>query len=298
MAQTLDREGREGYQLLRGAKDIKSLMFADDIAILSETPAGLQRAINILERVAKELGLTINLGKTKIMVFRAGGFLGRRERWTLGGERVEVVNSYKYLGFTLTTKLSGDIALTDYVGKAKRKIIHIIKTLKALGQHRADIFFKLFDAQVKPLALYAAEVWGVVKYETVERIQLFAIKKFLGVTKKTPNCLVTGETGRYPLFIDSRTRAVSYWLKVTAMEDERLPKIAYKREILEENKRFNWALEIKRILSVTGFAYVWNNQGVRHEKGFLRQLARRLKDIHMQEWNNKCNQSDLSLIHI
>ena len=251
------------------------MLFADDIALISETPAGLQRAINILARVSKRLGLTVNLGKTKIMVFRAGGFLGRREQWVYEGRKVEVVNSYKYLGFTLTTKLSGDIALTDYVGRAKRKIINILRVLRALGHFDVNIFFKLFDGQVKPLALYAAEVWGVTQYDVIEKIQTFALKKLLGVKKRTPNCLVYGETGRFPLFIDSRVRAVAYWLKLTTMDEDRLPKLAYQRELTETRKKFNWALGIKNILDRAGFSDVWVSQGVVYHKAFIRTLKKK-----------------------
>ena len=40
------------------------------------------------------------------MVFRKGGFFGKNEKWFLEGNEVEVVNSYTYLGYTFTTKLS------------------------------------------------------------------------------------------------------------------------------------------------------------------------------------------------
>ena len=292
VAEALEREGRAGCQLIRGTRDVNSLLFADDIGVISETPAGLQRAINIVSRVSKQLGLTINLEKTKVMVFRAGGFLGQREKWWIDGKRLDVVNSYKYLGFTLTTKLSGDIALTDYVGRAKRKIINIIRAMKTIGQHDVKIFLKLLDSQVKPLVLYASEVWGVLRYDTIERVQLFALKKMLGVTKKTPNCLVYGETGRYPLYVDSRVRAVSYWLKIVNMDEDRLPKLAYRRELLERRKKYNWALEIKNILDRAGFSNVWLEQGVRYPKAFTKELNRRLKDIYIQDWHNKCTNTD------
>ena len=94
--------------------------------------------------------------------------------------------------------------------------------------------------------------------------------------------------GRFPLFIDSRLRAVSYWLRLVKMEENRLPKIAYRREILETNKKFNWAHEIKNILDRAGFSDVWQSQGVIYERAFIRNLGRRLKDIYMQDWTAKC----------
>ena len=55
-------------------------MFADDIALLSSTPVGLQNQMNVLYEVANRLGLLVNLEKTKIVVFRNGGYLARAER--------------------------------------------------------------------------------------------------------------------------------------------------------------------------------------------------------------------------
>ena len=41
-------------------------MFADDIALLSSTPVGLQKQLNVLYEVANRLGLLVNLEKTKM----------------------------------------------------------------------------------------------------------------------------------------------------------------------------------------------------------------------------------------
>ena len=102
------REGRAGYQFLPGTKEIFALLFADDIALIGMTPAGLQNQLNNLNTAAKSLGLKVNLNKTKILVCRKGGFLGSKEKWHLDKDKIEVVNNYKYLGYTITTKLSTD----------------------------------------------------------------------------------------------------------------------------------------------------------------------------------------------
>ena len=80
-------------------------MFADDIALLSSTPVGLRNQLNILCEVANRLSLLVNLEKTKIVVFRNGGYLARAERWYYGNELASVASSYKYLGLKFTTKV-------------------------------------------------------------------------------------------------------------------------------------------------------------------------------------------------
>jgi hypothetical protein len=44
----------------------------------------------------------------------------------------------------------------------------------------------------------------------VEKLHLFALKSFLGVKLRTPNDLVYGDTGRYPIVINSVIRCVKY----------------------------------------------------------------------------------------
>ena len=74
------------------------LLFADDLTLLTSTVTGLQNQLNVLSVAAKRLCLTVNLGKSKVIVFRKGGFLAAKEKWFLAGAVLEVVNKYKYLG--------------------------------------------------------------------------------------------------------------------------------------------------------------------------------------------------------
>ena len=75
------------------------MLFADDIILLSATIAGLQNQLNMLHDCTQRRHLNVNLSKTKVMIFRKGGHLPVKEQWVFGNQRLEVVNSYKYLGF-------------------------------------------------------------------------------------------------------------------------------------------------------------------------------------------------------
>ena len=285
VADYVNMKGLHGIQLLPGTKEIFSLLFADDIVLLSTTPAGLQRQLNSLSDVSTRLGLTVNLAKTKIIVFRKGGFLGRGERWFLKDTPIEVVNRYKYLGFPFTTKLSVSSALFDQSVKAKQKIVQLLKTMWNLHTMSPKIFFKMFDAQVQPVLLYGSELWGVTRRPNVEAVHLFACKRFLGVDTRSPNSMCYGELGRYPLFVNSTVRAVKYWLRLCRLPESRLPKQAYlmlSNVNLPEEK--DWAKSIENTLSRNGFAYVWQSGGSVNEKTFLRSLKQRLRDIFQQEW--------------
>ena len=284
LAQGIAREGRQGYQFNPGAIELFTLLFADDIALTATTPAGLQTQINLLKRGAERLGLVVNLDKTKVMFFRKGGFLGRLEKWYYGEERLEVVNKYKYLGYTLTTKLSVDIALSEYAGKAKGRIVSIFRALYRLGRIDLGVFFKLFDSQVKPLLLYGAEVWGMTKRDVIEKVHLFACKKLLGVSAKTPNAFIYFELNRYPLFVDARVKVYKYWLKLLSLEESRLPKQAYIREMRELDKVNGWGKVLKEHLTVNGFRNVWEDQ----DWGLAHTICRGFKQREIDNfWQNQ-----------
>ena len=86
LAVELSKNGKHGIQLIPGATEIFMLLFADDVILLSSTPAGLQNQLNHLKIEADRLYLTVNLDKTNMMVFRMGGHLAARERWLHGNE--------------------------------------------------------------------------------------------------------------------------------------------------------------------------------------------------------------------
>ena len=148
------------------------------------------------------------------MVFRKGGHIVETEKWFYHYTETEIVNSCKYLGYTLTTKLSSRVACREYGNKAKGKILDLMKTMWSLGSFDSSLFFKLFDCQVKPMLLYASDIWGTTNIHVIETAHLFACKRLLNVSDKTPSNMIYGETGRYQLLIDSTIRSLRYWLKI------------------------------------------------------------------------------------
>ena len=292
VADFIRANGKHGVQLLPGTQELFCLLFADDIVLLSTTPIGLQRQLDSLNTSSHHLGLNVNRMKTKVMVFRRGGFLGRRERWTVDGQNLEVVNQYRYLGFVFTTKLSMSKALDSQIVKAKQKTLHLLRTMRNLHTQSATVFFKLYDAQILPTLLYASPIWGWTRRENVEVAHVFACKRFLSVDSGSPNCMCYGELGRYPVFIAAILQAAKYWLRLCNMSESRIPKQAYLM-LMKSNisEGIDWARSVAKCLSELGFGYIWTNGGTANERGFLKSLKQRLRDCYLQEWNSKLGRS-------
>ena len=84
---------------------------------------GLQNQLNALSVAAKRLGLTVNLDIyiSKVMVFRKGGYLAAKERWFWSDQKLEVVNTYKYLGLIFSAGHSFTAAVEDIAIRAKKR---------------------------------------------------------------------------------------------------------------------------------------------------------------------------------
>ena len=285
--------GRHGVRLSQDAIELFILLFADDLVLLSETAVGLQAQLNTLHSASVRLQLKVNMSKSNIIVFRKGGYLASRERWFVGGQKMDVVNAYKYLGVYFSTKLSFTYACEDLASRAKRATMCILKTLYKFDRLSYPVYIKLFDAQVQPIVQYAAEIWGLGYANVIEKAHLFALKRFLGVHGRTPNDLVYGEVGRYPIYLNSYVRCIKYWLRVVMMEDHRLPSQAYRCLYeLDGKGKITWASMIRQCLCKYGFHYVWLNQGVTCIDSFIKCFTQRLIDCHWQNWDSHMQNSD------
>ena len=220
------------------------------------------------------------------MLFRRGGHLSSGECWFLDGTRLKVVNQYKYLGFLFSTKMSMNVTVDDLSVRGKRKSVHVLKALWNLQSTKPTVFTRLFDTQVQSTLLYGAEIWGLQRHCKIERAHTFACKRFLGLDSRSPNHMVYGDLGWFPRCINSSTRVIKYWLKLSKMGEDRLPKQTF--ELLKNcaiSGDRNWAVSIKNCLFKMGFGFVWLNGGVGDEKRFLKHFKQRMKDCFIQEWS-------------
>jgi len=168
--------------------------------------------------------LIVNLDKSNIVVFRNGGHLALNERWCFGNEELEVINMYKYLGVYFTTRLTFSPTLNDLADRAGKGMLAIMKLLWSIGEHLPEIFLKMFDCQIQPILTYSSEVWGLSdNQEGIERVHLSALKRFLGVNSTSPRHFIYGETGRYPLVVNTYARCIKFWLRLRVWMTEGSP---------------------------------------------------------------------------
>ena len=78
---------------------------ADDAYLLSDSPSGLQGALDIISHYAKQYQLRFNADKTKVVVTGSKldmAFYKDTTPWTLNGEKVKVVDCNEHLGLVVS----------------------------------------------------------------------------------------------------------------------------------------------------------------------------------------------------
>ncbi|CAB0002594.1 unnamed protein product [Nesidiocoris tenuis] len=192
-------EAMGGGVLVGGAK-IKVLAFADTLVLIAPDPVSLQLMITDLNAYSTRWSLSINLEKSKIMIFRNGGRRARAESWNLNGEPIEVVSKYKYLGVTLTPNLFYNehfLERGQAVGVAVGKIWPMmLRTGIPIGDK-----WRVFDATAKAVVQYGAQVWGYKKNALLERPQLQFIRRLFTLPAHTPHYVLMLETNRPSMFL-------------------------------------------------------------------------------------------------
>ena len=290
--------GVEGIDI--GSIKLFLLLYADDMTIFSETEEGLQKGLDILESYCIRWKLTVNIEKTKIMVFRKGGILPRDLRFFYNNQEIEIVRSFSYLGIVFTPGGAFSNAQTTLAGQAQKAIYKLNSYLYKFADLTPKHILDLFDKLVTPILSYCGEVWGFCKADKIERVHLQFCKALLGVKQSTQNDFIYGELGRLPYQNRRYFSIIKYWLKVINKNENKYVNTIYKMMLsdIEINARnINWASLVKNLLSRLGFFEVWLNQGVGNVNQFFTVLQQRLKDQYIQDWSSALENSSRALFY-
>ena len=269
---------------------LKLLMYADDMVIFSKTIEGLQEGLNNLERYCKKWGISVNIRKTKVVVFKKGGRLGRDCVWRYKQETLEVVSVFKYLGIHISSTGNFASHFTESVNSARRALFSLKKMLAKNNEILPKMQLDLFNTMVSPILFYGCEVWGFSRADPIERFYLSFLKSLLCVKSSTPNCFVYGELGVYPLIIERKCRILKYWFKILKSDDNSLLKKLYNDMCLINMfypKRVTWVSMLKNMLKQYGFGHVWMTHQVRCELSFLKEFRQRSYDMYLQTWQEE-----------
>lgn len=221
---------------------------------VADSAEGLSGMLKDLAKYCERNKVEVNTRKTKIMVFRNGGKRMKKERWVFNGEELEVVDSYKYLGYWFTTGNTD----TRHVEKMAIKVRKTINMAWGLAKRaRVNLLSKklyLMDAIVKAGCLYGVENWGWKRYEAIERVQALSVKMLMKVSKNTPGYIWRAEAERRSYEVETLKRAGDYLRTVLDMKEGRWPLACLREEArnISNGNPSRWGKEVVKALAEVG----------------------------------------------
>ena len=165
-------ENHEGSVSI-GGRTITNVRFADDIDALAGKEDELVKLINHLDATSTKYGMEINAEKTKLMTNNNKGInLDVR----IGGQKLETVQSFKYLGSAVTDEGSKQEIMSRIA-----QTIGALTKLKAIWKDKNIALsskIRLMRSLVISIFLYACETWTLTA-ELEKKIQTNVVCTFV-----------------------------------------------------------------------------------------------------------------------
>ena len=215
--------------VILGNTELSCLKYADDLIIMSTSPLSLQKCISKLEQYCTKWKLEVNLKKTKIMIFNRQGSLIKKHKFYYKNNTIENTREYKYLGFTFTCSGSDNVGINILLNRAKKAWYSIQEIMsKSMGKN-VQTYMHIFDTQVKPIMLYACEIWAdsvkceeniakILQANNLKNFLISVLKRLLGFHKNTTNIALLLETGRYPM-TSAHKQAIIYFIRISSTKN-------------------------------------------------------------------------------
>ena len=108
--------------------DLHCLMVADDLVILSESATGLQAKLDKLQSFCDDWCLTIDINKTKVMVFNKAGRLVKG-KFEIHNTDIEGVSKYRYLGLYFSSSGSFSYTKAELYKKGLKAFYILLKII-------------------------------------------------------------------------------------------------------------------------------------------------------------------------
>ena len=268
------------------------LFYADDTVIMAESACELQHALHEFQIYCSQWKLTVNVEKTKILVFSKGPML--KTKFYYNNLVIENVKEFKYLGIVFSRTGSFSKAKKHLCEQAQKAMYGIIRKIRQF-KLPVDCQFDLFDKVVAPILLYGSEVWGFENLDIVERIHLKFLKHVFNLKSSTPAYMVYGETGRFPLYISVYCRMITYWAKLFSCQENKIVYVLYKHlhKLHCDGILSNpWLDCIQKILNMSGVSNIWQEQRTNiNVQGVTFVIKQTLQDQFKQKWSSDIDNS-------
>lgn len=275
-------DGKSGIYYGDGNTDcFATLACADDLVLVASTKSELQELVSRVEKYCKQWRMTVNVEKTKVMVFRKN-YQVRREEISIGYGKYELeqVRQYKYLGVMLDEALRFNVAQEELANAGSRALGAVINQ----ARHHKDLgyktYSKIIDACVTPVLGYCGEVHGHQTIKKIADVQFRAVRYYLGLPRNTALASLNAEMGWLPIEYKRQKDVLRYYNRIMKMEDSRIPKTLYK---CTKTNRDSWAQKTLDLMKKINLDHYWEMDIAIPEE----ILNFNIKEQYKKEWHQQ-----------
>ena len=269
---------------------VSILLYADDIVCLSENETDLQSILVIIESWCKRWRLEVNLTKTNILHVRKQRKRQSQFCFLFNHRPVPYCDSYKYLGVNINKNLNFPFTVDKQAEAAERALSSIItKMIKNQG-FPFSVFSMLYNACVSSVSDYSAGVTGFSEYASLMKLQLRAIRSFLGVPKNAPNAGVLSEVNWLLPKFRTRVAMIRLYHRLINMNNTRLPKkiFLWDKHLNQTNLVSTWYNEVRDIFSECNLELMFN-MGVDFDLKFTSEyIEKKYREIQSVILKDQC----------
>ena len=147
-------EAQAGIKIAR--RNINNLRYADDFTLMAESEEDLKSLLMKVKEESEEVGLKLNIQKTKIMVS------GPITSWEIDGETVDTVTDFTFLCSKITADGDCSHEIKRHLLLGRKVMINLDSILKS-RDITLPMKVRLVKAIFFPVVMYGCESWTVKK---------------------------------------------------------------------------------------------------------------------------------------
>ena len=135
------------------------MQYADDCAIVSHSPQGLQSVLDAAVRAYSRMGLTINTAKTEVICQWSTNIPPTPPIFTVAGEKLSVVPSFRYLGSIISGDNSIDSEVQNRLNQASAAYGRLRRRVFQNKNLNLNTKISVYQAICITTLLYSCEAW-------------------------------------------------------------------------------------------------------------------------------------------
>ena len=207
---------------------VRELLYADDAVLVAHTESDMQLIMDHFSAACDAFGLTISIKKTKVMFTPAPGAPYSEPTILVNGDKLEVVDTFPYLGSTISRDGSLDAEIYSRIQKA---CVAFGKLENRVWSDRGitnNTKINVYKACVLTSLLFSSETWTTHRrhIKLLERFHQKCLRRILNIkwqsmTPDTEVLVRAGTTSIESMVILNQLRWTGH---VVRMNNDRLPK--------------------------------------------------------------------------